>query len=65
MTTSSDHQTQSAPRPSGAHWHELTATLSPKSKEEFGDWLSDQLAGLERELDSYVTPDSLRKSLRR
>jgi hypothetical protein len=65
MTTSSDHLTKSTPRPSGAHWHELTATLSPESKEKFGDWLSQQLAELESELDSFVTPNSLLKSLRR
>jgi hypothetical protein len=65
MTTSSDQKTSIAPRPSGAHWHELTATLSPESKAAFGRWLSDQLDGLERDLDSYVTPNSRSKSLRR
>ncbi len=65
MTTSSDHRTPSNPRPSGEHWYELTATLSPESKEEFGNWLRSQLECLEYELDSFVTQNSLRKSLRR
>ena len=65
MTTSSDYRTPSAPQPSGEHWYELTATLSPESAQEFGDWLSQELAGLESDLESYVTPNSLRKSLRR
>lgn len=65
MTTSSDQKTIATPRPSGAHWNELTATLSPESKAAFGRWLSDQLEGLERDLDSYVTPNSLCKSPRR
>ena len=65
MTTSSDHRTPSAPQPSGEHWYELTATLSPESTEEFGDWLSQELLGLETELDSYMTPRSLRKGLGR
>jgi len=65
MTTSSDHPTPSAPRPSGTHWHELSATLAPKSTEEFGVWLSEELDALVCEMDAFVTPNSLRKSLRR
>jgi hypothetical protein len=65
MTTSSDHRTPSAPRPSGKHWNELTATLPSKSTEEFGTWLSRELDVLVSELDAFVTPNSLRKSLRR
>lgn len=70
MTTSSDHRKPSSP-PSGAnwgggeHWYELTATLSPESTAEFGDWLTVELSTLEIELDSFVTPHSLRKSIRR
>lgn len=70
MTTSSDHQNPSSPQPSenwsgGEHWFELTATLSPESTEEFGEWLRDELAALENELDLFVTPNSLLKSIRR
>jgi len=65
MTTSSDHRTPPAPQPSGEHWYELTATLSAESTEEFGDWLSQELAGLENKLDLYVTPNSLCKGLGR
>ncbi len=65
MTTSSDHRTPPAPLPDGKHWHELTATLCPESTDEFSDWLSGELIALEEELSRYVTPNSLRKSLRR
>ena len=65
MTTSSDHRTPSAPRPSGDHWAELTATLPEVPVEELGTWLDQQLNQLQEELESYVTPNSLRKSLRR
>lgn len=65
MTTSSDHRTPPQLPSHGDHWLELTATLCRESTSEFGDWLSDELALLEEELDSYVTPRSLGKSLRR
>ncbi|MFK8111951.1 MAG: hypothetical protein AB8B91_07100 [Rubripirellula sp.] len=65
MTTSSDHQTPSAPHPDGEHWAELTATLAEKPTEEFGHWMDQNLAALESELERLVTPNSLRKSLRR
>ncbi len=64
MTTSSDHRTP-APQPSGEHWYELTATLPEKSTEAFGKWLDQELDSLEQELEGFVTPQSLRKSLRR
>ena len=70
MTTSSDHQTPS-PQPPGDnwsdsdHWDELTAPLSSESTEEFGSWISDELEVMLCELDAYVTPNSLKKSLRR
>ncbi len=70
MTTSSDHRNpSSSPQPSanwagGEHWFELTATLSPESTEEFGEWLSESLAIMEDELDSFITPNSLHKSFR-
>lgn len=67
MTTSNDHQ---APPPqddwaAGEHWDELTATLSSESKEEFGAWISQELDEMLCDLDSYITPHSLKKSLRR
>ena len=69
MTTSSDHRNPSSPQPrenwGGEHWFELTATLSPESTQEFGEWLRDELSTLEDELDSFTTPNSLRKSIRR
>lgn len=70
MTTSSDHRNPSSPQPrenwgGGEHWFELTATLSTESTEQFGDWLKDELSTLESELDSFITPNSLRKSMRR
>lgn len=64
MTTSSDHRTP-PPQPSGEHWYELTATLPEKSTEALGDWLDNELRMLEDELERFVTPQSLRKSLRR
>ena len=69
MTTSSDQQPL-APQPNenwagGEHWYELTATLSPQSKQEFGKWIDSELAYLEDDLERFVTPNSLRKSLRR
>lgn len=65
MNTSSDHRTPSASRPCGKHWDELTATLAAKSTDEFATWLSQELEILVSELDTFVTPNSLRKSLRR
>ena len=65
MTSSSDHRTPSSPRPGGEHWHTLTATLSAQSTEEFSTWLSLELKVLEEQLDKFVTPNSLLKSLRR
>jgi hypothetical protein len=64
MTTSSDHRTP-APQPSGDHWAELTATLPEEPTQEFGTWLDHALEMLEDELEQFVTPNSLRKSLRR
>ncbi len=64
MPASSDHQTSTKPRLEGRHWIELTATLSFESTEVFANWVDDELAQMERELDFYVTPQSLRKSLR-
>jgi len=64
MTTSSDHRTP-APEPHGDHWLELTATLSDESTQAFGDWLGRELEALVADLDEFVTPDSLRKSMRR
>ncbi len=64
MKTSSDHRTPS-PEPHGDHWLELTATLSAESKQVFADWLDKQLEAMLADLEAFVTPDSLRKSLRR
>lgn len=65
MTDSSDHRTPPSPRPGGEHWNTLTATLSVESTEEFGTWLSQELKTLEEQLERFVTPNSLLKSLRR
>ena len=70
MKTSSDHQYPSSPQPrenwaGGEHWFELTATLSPESTEKFADWLTLELSAMEEELDSFVTPNSLHRSIRR
>ena len=65
MPASSEHHTPSKPEPSGEHWSELTATLSGDFTQILGDWLNDELADLEGRLSKYVTPNSLRKSLRR
>jgi hypothetical protein len=71
MTTSSDHRNPSSSSQThknwggGEHWFELTATLAPESTQEFGEWLSDELSMLEDELDSFTTPNSLHKSIRR
>jgi hypothetical protein len=51
--------------PHGDHWLDLTATLCRASTDEFGDWISRDLAKMERQLYSYVTHNSLQKSLRR
>ncbi len=65
MPTSSDHRDPPVPIPHGDHWLDLTATLCRDATNEFGDWLSNELAMMDEELNSYVTPNSLRKSLRR
>lgn len=69
MKTSSDHRDptkpHSAPSWTGEHWFEMTATLSPESTEAFAQWLNEELTALEEELDSFVTPNSLRRSMHR
>ncbi|TWU57933.1 hypothetical protein [Rubripirellula reticaptiva] len=65
MTTSSDNKTPSAPGPTGDHWNELTATLSPDSKETFAQWLSNDLERLTDELADFSSPRSIRKGLSR
>ena len=42
----------------GEHWYDLTARLSRKSREEFGDWLTHQLETIELELSSFSTARS-------
>ena len=34
------------------HWYELTATLSPESTEQFGEWLTEELQVLVAEMES-------------
>lgn len=65
MTTSSNHSTPSAPRPTGEHWNELTATLSAESIETLGQWLSDDLDALTIRLEKYASPQSVLKSISR
>ena len=64
MPTSSEYQAPT-PQPEGDHWSELTATLSEESRQAFGEWLGHELDELVDELESFVTPNSLSKSLRR
>lgn len=65
MTTSSNHSTPSAPRPTGEHWNELTATLSAESVETLGQWLSEDLEALTGSLERYASPRSILKSISR
>jgi hypothetical protein len=65
MPASSNHQTPSKPRLEGPHWIELAATISCETTEAFADWIDRELAEVDRNFDAYVTPNSLRKSLRR
>ena len=64
MTTSSNNSTHEAPKPNAEHWNELIAVLPEQNIEQFGDWMDEQLAALDAELEKYVTKVSLRKSLR-
>lgn len=64
MTTSSNNSTHEVPKPSAEHWNELIAVLPEQNIEQFGDWMDEQLAALDADLDKYVTKVSLRKSLR-
>ena len=61
----SNHPTPAKPRFEGYHWDELTATLSCESIEILAAWMERDLAEMEQKLESYVTPNSLLKSLRR
>ncbi len=65
MTTSSDNTTPSDPRPEGAHWTELTATLPRESTEVFGQWLSDDLDLLTEQLERFASPRSILKDIKR
>ncbi len=56
MTTSNNPKTP--PTASGEHWYELTATLTQQSCELFGDWLNQELAALESELEKFTTERS-------
>ena len=53
------------PRPTGEHWRELAATLSPERTDELSRWMECELQTLEQRLSAYVTGNSLRRSLRR
>ncbi|MCG8649085.1 MAG: hypothetical protein MI861_04595 [Pirellulales bacterium] len=64
MTTSSDHPSPTEPTATADHWLELTALLDHQSTHEFGNWIDEELAQLEEELRSFVTNNSLSKSLR-
>ena len=39
----------------GEHWYDLTATLSRDSREEFGDWLTQELELIELQLSHFST----------
>jgi hypothetical protein len=64
MTTSSNKTPGNTPKPSGEHWRELSAVLPELTIEQFGEWMDEQLAGLDKDLAKYITKVSLRKSLR-
>jgi len=51
--------------PAGEHWFEMTATLAPGPTAQLSHWIDVELALLEDELNEFVTPGSLKKSLRR
>jgi hypothetical protein len=65
MPASSDPKSPNQPRLEGHHWIELTATLSCDTTEAFAEWIEDQLSEVAESLEEFVTPNSLRKSLRR
>ncbi len=65
MSTSSDNKTPSLSRPTGDHWHELTAMLSPDATDVFAQWLSDDLDELADELAQFASPRSIMKSISR
>ena len=65
MTTSSNQSVPSAPRPSGEHWNELTAVLCEDSVLALDRWMDEDLNRLVSELDRFVSPNSLKKTLRR
>jgi hypothetical protein len=64
MTTSSKKNTHEAPKPSAEHWNELIAILPEQTVEQFAEWMDEQLASLDADLQKYVTRVSLRKNLR-
>ena len=65
MPASSNHPAPARPRLEGDHWTELMATLSNESTEILGSWIDNELAKMQRKLDSFVSPNSLHKSLSR
>ncbi len=65
MPTSSEKPTSNTPLLEGTHWNEFIATLSVDSAEEFGQWLSQDLAELEAKLERFASKSSIKKSLRR
>ena len=64
MPTSSENRTPNKPQLEGEHWDEFIATLAPEATEAFADWISKDLADLEEKLEQFVSPSSLRQSLR-
>ncbi len=53
--TNSSTSPSSTKAPIGEHWYDLTATLSRDAREEFGDWLTHELAIIELQLSSFST----------
>ncbi len=51
--TNSSTSPSSTKAPIGEHWYDLTATLSRDAREEFGDWLTHELAIIELQLSSF------------
>lgn len=60
MSTSSNSQTPSLPGESAkqvitTNWDQFASQVEDQNREEFADWLDDELFKLEEKLDRFVT----------